>query len=150
MLCQAKLKQRSGWGKLTRKQKRVLPERLPYLGLLLYECDGENRQLLRQFAWQMCNFASIETMSGWLKSGDFPGPASSPEIIRQLGNASIGTDNKQILEGIIRPTGKPQFSISIYWASDKRPPECIPITLYSSLKNDVEEQQKVHVLVTRG
>ena len=149
LLCQAKLKQKSGWGKLTPKQKKVLPERMPYLGLLLYECNSEERQLLKRFAWQMCSLGTVETINDWLKSGKFPSSASSSEIIQQLGNAKIGTDDERILDHIIRPTGKPQFSIKIYWASAKPPPKSVPIMLYSSLTNHVEEHQKVHVLVTR-
>lgn len=150
LLCQAKLKQKtSSWGKFTTKQKKVLPERLRYLGLLLYECSGESRQQLKKFTWQLCNADNIDTVSGWLKSGKFPSLMSSLEIIQQLGAAKIGTDDKQILEQIIRPTGKPQFSIRVYWASDKRPPDSMPIMLYSSLRNPIEEPQRQRISIAQ-
>lgn len=150
LLCQAKLRQKSSWGRLTPKQKRVIPERLAYLALLLYECGGDERQLLRRFAWQLCAGAGVENISEWLRSGTFPTLSNSSEIVRKLGAGGIGTDDKELLEQIIRPTGKPQFSIRIYWGSDRRPPPSVPVTLHSSLTHHIEQTQEVHVHVARG
>jgi hypothetical protein len=136
-----------GWGKFTPNQKKILPERLAYLGLLLYEFSEEERHQLKNFAWQLCKGESIETTIYWLKSSKFPSRLNSSEIIQKLGNGEIGTDDKQILEHIIRPTGKSQFDIRIYWDSDKQPPNSLQVALYSM--KTIEEQQKVQVLLTR-
>jgi hypothetical protein len=150
LLCQAKLKHKSNWGELTDKQKSVLPKRLEYLGLLLYECGGEERQLLRKFAWQLCTGKRIKNITEWLKSGNFPSLSSSSEIIQKLGIGEIGTDDKQTLEKIIRPTGKPQFSIRIDWGSNPPPPPSISIEIHSSLSHRVETEQKNLIYIRRG
>ncbi len=86
------------WGSLTPNQKIVLPQRVSYLSLILYEYEGIERHSLAPFRWQMCNEATIEQIKGWLESGVFPNLKTSGEIIKLLGNDRIGTDNKEIIK----------------------------------------------------
>lgn len=148
LLCQAKLKNSKGWGKFTPNQKKVLPGRLRYLALLLYDSDEGKREVLGPFKWQLCNDQdiTIEMISNWLKSGSFPSASSSSKIIKQLGNAEIGTDDKEILERIIKATDKPQFSISIHWPDDKKPPDSIQNSNHSYNKDETKQE----VYIGRG
>lgn len=132
LLCQAKLKNRKcQWGSLSKRQKEIFPERMNYLAFLLYEYTDKARCHLREFQWQLCqNATSVQNVIGWLKSDQFPALVDSAEIIRRLGNAEIGTDEKEIGEKIIQPTGRPHIHIRIFWPPDKRPP--VPVSVHVS------------------
>ena len=83
LLCQAKLKRRAGakrpsaWGAFTKKQCAVLGDRIPYLALLVYEYDAEEREHLKPFQWQVCAGFGFEQLRGWVKSRLFPSLAGS-------------------------------------------------------------------------
>jgi hypothetical protein len=147
LLCQAKLKGRDGrWGKLTRQQKSLLPDRINYFGLLLYQYSDKERYKLSHLSWLLCQNETAETVNDWLKSGKFSSISSSAEIITQLGNARIGTDNPDILREVIRPTGRPYIVITISWPDDKRPPDSVPVYLQNPEYQE-NQQQRIHVLV---
>jgi len=60
LLCQAKIKRRSGrWGTITKKQRDLFPDRMKYLGLLLYSYADLKRRQLNPFSWQLCNGAEL-------------------------------------------------------------------------------------------
>jgi hypothetical protein len=141
ILCQAKLKRSSGkWGSFTQKQKKVLPERLPYLGLLLYK-DEERRQL-SQFQWQLCDSASsIDEVSKWLRRASFPSLITSDFLIQGVGNGQIGTDNDQVLDEIVSPVGNQALIIRIYWPTDSHPGS----EVYVRLRH--HQQQKIEICV---
>jgi len=142
LLCQAKIKRRNGkWGKLTNKQKDVFPDRMKYLGLLLYSYLDEDRHKLNKFEWQLCQDATPREVEIWLKSDKFPNKKDSGEIISLLGNGSIGTDNREIIQNIIMSKTKPNLSIRIFWPPDKDPGKEILI----SLPQQVNQKQYVNI-----
>jgi hypothetical protein len=150
LLCQAKLKHKDGkWNELTDKQKILFPERADYYGLLLYQYSDEERRKLGSFSWQLCRHETVETVTHWLKSGEFPSISSSADIIAQLGNAAVGTDDHETLEKIIRPTGKPHIVITVSWPDGKRPPDLEPVYLESPniLAQQQQQQQLLHTYV---
>jgi hypothetical protein len=141
LLCQAKIKRRNGkWGKLSKRQKDVFPDRIKYLGLLLYSYLDEERYKLNKFEWQLCQDASLSEVEGWLKSDRFPDTKSSGEIISLLGNACIGTDDPEIIEKNIRPKTKPNLCIRIFWPPDKDPGNEVRISL-----SQVKQKQNIHI-----
>lgn len=123
LLCQAKLKRSTGkWGNFTQRQKKVLPERLQHLGLLLYSYEDEERRRLRQFQWQLCNsVSSISDVVQWLKRDNFPSFTTSSTIIGGVGNGQIGTDNEKVLDEIVSPAGNPALVIRIGWPRGGHP-----------------------------
>jgi hypothetical protein len=144
LLCQAKIKRRNGkWGKLSNKQKDIFPDRMKYLGLLLYDYGDENRCHLNKFEWQLCQNASLEEVKKWLKSGIFPDKKFSGEIIRLLGNGRIGTDNPETIKKFIRPKTRPNLSIRIFWPLDKDPGKEIRIPLPQQVIQ--KPKQYVHI-----
>jgi hypothetical protein len=144
LLCQAKIKRRKGnWGPMNPNQKKVLPDRLSYLGLLLYSYTDKERQQLNEFEWLLCQGASLSDVEGWLKSDKFPDTKSSGEIISLLGNAYIGTNDPEIIKKIIMPKNKPYLSIRIFWPPDKDPGEEILISLPQQVNQ--KRKQNVHI-----
>jgi len=86
LLCQAKRGALGGgWGKLTDNQKIILPARLAYLALVLYDYEDTERTRLNEFKWKSCKDAScIETIEGWLRNSTIPGCNGSELILYQL------------------------------------------------------------------
>lgn len=141
LLCQAKIRRRNGkWGKLSKRQKDVFPDRIKYLGLLLYSYSDEDRHKLNKFEWQLCQDATLKEVKEWLKSERFPSKKASWEIISLLGNGSIGTDNREIIQNIIVPETKPNLSIRIFWPPDKDPGKEVRISL-----PQVKQKQNIHI-----
>ena len=140
ILCQAKLKHSKNWGRLTKKQRKVLPERLQYLALLLYQYKNTERNILEPFQWQICESANdIETVQTWLKNDDFPSVITSDEVIIGLGNAKIGTDDDDILDEIVSVANNPSLVIKIGWAEEKRPPT-YSIVVWSTASSQQEKE----------
>lgn len=114
LLCQAKLRMKSGrWGTFTPRQKKVLPARLNYLVLLLFQYTDSKRRLLAPFSWQLCremNFSQVETS---LRQNSFPRLLSARQIIESLGRGSIGTGDAKIIDEIISPAQNPCITIRI-------------------------------------
>jgi hypothetical protein len=143
LLCQAKLKNSAGkWGTFTKRQKQVLPERLPYLGLLLYSYADASRRTLNLFNWQVCNDSNIDEVSAWLKNGDFPSMINSDKIISGLSFGKIGTDNDDIINSAITPTKNSSIVIRINWPDDQHPGSSVRI--YSKQENQVKQKVSVY------
>lgn len=122
LLCQAKLKNSEGkWGKFTKRQVQVLPERIPYLSLLLYSYEDDMRRLLNPFGWRVCASANLKEIQQWLKDDDFPELVTSDHLIANLGYGNIGTDNDDIIDSIISPARNPILIIRITWPNHQRP-----------------------------
>ena len=122
LLCQAKLKRATGkWGSFTKKQKEVLPERLSYLGLLLYCYKDKARRDLEPFVWQLCRSAKFSEIEEWLRNDTFPSLMDSSKIIFGIGNGQMGTDNNDTINNVISPKGNPSLVIRIYWPEGKHP-----------------------------
>lgn len=149
LLCQAKLKRRNGkWGKLSQKQREVFPQRLRYLGLILYSYADQERHQLNEFQWQLCRRASVNRVMDWLRSGRFPHLVNSMYVIAGLGAATIGTDNRRVLEDYIRVKKKPAIVITISWPPDQRPDS--PMYVYQSgltATEETEQHQVVHLYI---
>ena len=124
LLCQAKVFGRgSAWGKLSAIQRKLLRDRLSYLVLLLYrytDQDGERRQL-EPFSWQETRDAGMEEISGWLKSDTFPKRTGSRQIITELAQGAIGTDDKKIISDHIAPEVRPSLKITVGWPEGHGP-----------------------------
>ena len=122
LLCQAKVKRRDGkWGKLSRNQMKVLPGRLPYLSLLLYEYSDMPRHNLLPFQWQSCRDVAIEDVDQWLKADAFPQTDDSETILDLLSQGAIGTDDKNIISEFICPPTRPALTIRIWWPDGGAP-----------------------------
>ena len=124
LLCQAKVQRRgtAKWGDLTAKQKQVLPGKLSYSALVLYQyLDRVERRKLAPFQWQLTSSWTIQDVSGWLRAGQFPGPKPSKEIIESIAKDLIGTDNKKIIAEIIAPPSRPSLEIRVRWRDGDGP-----------------------------
>ena len=127
LLCQAKVKQRNGhWGKFTANQKRILPERMDYLALCLYEYADSTRTQLQPFNWQVCKGNDLSDVESWLKTNAFPAKQTSGDLLQSLGSDKIGTTDAEILARIIHPNGAsaglPNIHIRVFWPDSKKPP----------------------------
>jgi hypothetical protein len=146
LLTQAKLKDRRGkWPGFSDNQEKYLPERMDFLALLLYHYSDERRESLLPFEWQVCQHRTMDEAREWLTSDDFPNRINSTNLIKQLGEGKIDTDNSGFLEQHIRPTGRPQLSIVVTWPIGKRPPEQIPTLSYARTGDVVPETQVLYV-----
>lgn len=125
----------------------MLPERVQYLGLLLYSYEDKERRQLRQFQWQLCNSASsIKDVAQWLKRDSFPSLANSSTVIKGVGDGQIGTDNDKILDEIAAPTGNPALVMKIGWPTGDHPGS--EVRVYSRLHQEQKAKDYVHIRVT--
>jgi hypothetical protein len=121
LLCQAKMKRWAPngksaiWGEFTKNQQEILPQRLNYLALLLYAYDDAERTSLQPFTWQACQGVKLDDVRGWLRSGDFPSPRNSVEMLSLLARDKIGTSNNTLIDEVIAPTAGNAFIIRIGW-----------------------------------
>ena len=91
VLIQAKLKNVAGkWGRFTKRQQELLPNRLLYLVLLLYDYEDLSRRVLQRFKWQDCQSATFAQVENWLEDGNFPTLMNSDEVIKRLGSGTLG------------------------------------------------------------
>jgi hypothetical protein len=121
LLVQAKMRTVRGWGSFTQNQQRVLPSRLSYLALLLYQYTDEARRILAPFEWQESGEMSIDDLRDSLRSGKFPNPIKTSEIIERLGNGETGTDDRQVIDEVISPKKNPALILRIDWPPGKGP-----------------------------
>ena len=116
LLCQAKIKRRNAqWGSFTPNQRKILPERMDYLVLLLYEYEDAQRRSLLPFQWQVCAGMNFNDVDEWLKSDAFPGRMDSDKIVRLLGNDKIGTNDKRVIDEYIAPKVRDTLVVRIGW-----------------------------------
>ena len=147
LLCQAKIKRRqtakrkARWGSFTPNQKKVLPNRLEYLALILYEYIDAERQHLAPFRWQLCSGTKLSDVEQWLNSDYFPRPLMSDIIITQLGRDKIGTDDKKIIDQYICPRLRDTLVIKIGWPPGQGPEALIRLPI----KSRQREKQYVYV-----
>lgn len=142
LLCQAKIFRRdSRWGLIGTKQSRSLAE---YVALLLYRYTdqaGERRELA-PFAWQLGRGATIPQMNGWLRTDKFPKLQNSQQILSQLADDTIGTDDPRIIGEDIAPgTLRPSLVIEVRWRKNDDPGERI----YVHRDSTEAHQQKLYV-----
>ncbi len=121
LLVQAKLKGPQRWGIFTRNQERVLPKRMNYLALLLYQYADAERRLLNSFVWQLADGMSFEDLKACLKRDHFPNTLDSSRVIAGLTSGRIGTAERQLIDTLISPDQNRALIIRIHW-SDGEPP----------------------------
>jgi hypothetical protein len=121
LLVQAKLKGPRRWGTFTRNQECVLPKRMNYLALLLYQYADAERRLLNSFVWQLADGMSFEDLKACLKRDHFPNALDSSRVIAGLTSGRIGTAERQLIDTLISPDHNRALIIRIHW-SDGEPP----------------------------
>lgn len=116
LLCQAKVKRRSGkWGTISKNQEKVLANHLGYLSLLLYEYADPERLNLMPFRWQLCKDYSALNIKQWLRASSFPGLLVSERVIDLLGRNKIGTASDAKIEKFLCPETRPFLEFRITW-----------------------------------
>jgi hypothetical protein len=113
LLCQAKLRNfRRVWDPPKVNQIKNLRDKTDYLAFLLYEyTDG--RTGLAPFSWHSTKGRQIEDAIEWFEADSFPDRMSSKEILDNLANGQIGTENSNIINEIIVPEENTYFIIRI-------------------------------------
>jgi hypothetical protein len=136
LLCQAKVFRRSKkWGDLSRTQKQVLPERLGYFALVLYQyCNPIERRKLSPFQWQLTSGNTVENISLWLKTNQFPDLQTSNQIVGSLAQDRIGTDDKKIISEFIAPPSRPSLEIRVRWRDGEGPGESVQTHVNTSVR----------------
>lgn len=141
LLAQAKLKRPNGkWNVFKPNQKKILPQRLSYLALLLYQYSDTERRLLNPFLWQLCSNLSFKAVETCLKRGKFPQVLESRDIIHRLAGGLVGTDDNGIIDKYISTAKNPCLTIRIWWPDDKRPPGS---TVWVSVKSPSVSRQSI-------
>jgi hypothetical protein len=151
LLCQAKIKRRMSqgrnaqWGGFTPNQRKILPDRMSYLALLLYEYEDAQRRSLLPFQWQVCAETKFDDVEEWLKSDAFPDRIGSDKIIQLLGDDKVGTEDKSIIDRYIAPSVRDTLTVWIGWPAGHVPPP------YFHLRHRAyqKQTQSVHVHRTR-
>lgn len=111
------------WGRLTKPQRRIILDRIPYYSLLLYRLLDARGTELAPLRWQLCQGRTLNDVAGWLRSGDFPEEISSTDVIRRLVTGLIGTDDATIIESIVDPSfGRQIIEVHVYWPDGTGPP----------------------------
>lgn len=123
ILGQAKIRRANGrWGEFTPTQCKILPERLSYLAILLYDYRDKERRLLKDFQWLLCHYASsLDEVKKWLQIQECPSLVESKAIVERLGQGLIGTDDGKVLNEIIGPPKSTLLKISIGWPKGDHP-----------------------------
>lgn len=138
LLCQAKLKKCKGsWGELTDNQEKLIPERISYFSLLLYE-HSENDRVLEPFYWKICREYSLEEIKDWLKSDTFPKKITSAKVLQEIFDENIGTDDQHIIDNRITPYTPSCLEIKVGWLPDKQPSAETSVDLYIDQSIDIE------------
>jgi hypothetical protein len=116
---------RVNWGTFTDNQKQVLPQRIEYLAILLYEYQDVERLTLKDFQWLLCglppNRLTFDKVQECLKGDRLPSVCSSNEVLNGLGKEEIGTADKDIIEEYIEAESRPWLVIRIGWDPDYEP-----------------------------
>ncbi len=149
LLAQAKLGRRSDhadgaftWGRLTKAQERLLPERSEYGSLLLYRLEGKTASELRPFRWQLCRGHTVPEIKSWLRSDAFPDELSSSDVIGKLVARVVGTDDSSIIGTIIDPevSSLKVIEIRVFWPDGSGPADTL------SLRRRAAEIRKMKVI----
>lgn len=144
LLAQAKTRRVNGkWGNLTANQEQTLSERSSYLALLLYSYRDFARREFEPFRWQPCNGMALHEIKHCLKRDSFPSPSDSINILKQLGNGSIGTDDDKALDEIVSPRDNSALLIRISWPDGGHPGS--QVRIYTRR----EQQQRQAIAIVR-
>jgi len=130
LLVQAKVLQRDGhWGRFSRKQHKVLPDKLGYASLLLYQYQDNtgNRRELAPLQWHLMSEAkTLKEVKQWLTKNAFRTRRTSQEILGSLLDDTIGTDDENVIRHVITPPQRESLSIKICWRNG--PPDIAHLT----------------------
>lgn len=142
LLVQAKLRYRNGrWNQFTKKQTRVLPERLDYTALLRYEFLDASRRNLHEFNWHLLSGNNISKVIQWLTSGNFPVAETTSAIVEGLSKGEYGTDDKEIIDQEICPDAGSYTVIEIDWKEGENP-EDILVNLNREITMQAKRRKK--------
>lgn len=129
LLVQAKLGQmgprqnRFKWGSLTPTQDRLIPKRRSYFSFLLYRIRPQAVDVMEPISWQLCANHTLKDMRSWLATDKFPAQQRTLDIVRQLAEGSIGTDDAAIIGQLIAPRANRRIiEFRVDWPDDSRPP----------------------------
>ncbi len=141
ILCQAKLKGEKGtWGSFTKRQMKLLPERMSYLSLLLYSYKDAQRHDLQDFQWHVClPNETLDLLEGHLKTDTFPALHESRTVIGAVGYGRIGTDDDKILDQFVSPKRNPTLIIRISWPDGRSFPPGSFVYVYSAQDNYTQQ-----------
>ena len=129
LLGQAKLRNSRGkWPVFTVRQREKLPKHMKYLALLLYSYNDRERRVLNPFDWQLCDGATLDDATAWLRMGTFPGTIRSNWIINGLGIATIGTDDKKVIDEVICHPSSRSITITIWWPPGADPGSTVRVS----------------------
>ncbi|MEO6888165.1 MAG: hypothetical protein ABI324_04145 [Ktedonobacteraceae bacterium] len=144
LLCQAKLKGEKGeWGSFTKRQLKLLPERMSYLSLLLYSYNDAERHHLHDFQWHVClPNETLDLLEGYLKTDAFPSLHESRTVIGAVGYGRIGTDDDRLLDQFVSPKRNPTLIIKLSWPDGRSTPPGSFVYVYSAQDNYT---QQVHI-----
>src|ERR1043165_6540301 len=127
LLVQAKLKGLLRWGTFTRNQERVLPKRMDYLALLLYQYADPERRMLASFVWQLADGMSFEDLKACLKRDHFRNTLDSSRVIACLTSGRIGTAERQLIDTLISPDQNRALIIRIHWPDGEPPSSALRV-----------------------
>jgi hypothetical protein len=117
--------QKLSWGRLTDRQKLLIPQHAEYYSLLLYCLTGAESRVLGALRWQLCSGYSVSDIQEWLRRGGFPEERNSADVIGALAAGTVGTDDEQFCSMIANPHSPPAQRIEIHvgWPDSRRPPD---------------------------
>lgn len=128
LLVQAKLRAPTAhgrpakWGRLTKRQRDLLPERAPYYALALYQYRDVETTRLEPILWQTCENNEADTVESWLKQDRFPSTVSTEALLAALESGRAGTSDPKCLREVITPPSRRYLEIRIDWPDGRRPP----------------------------
>jgi hypothetical protein len=122
------------WGKLTKPQRRVVPDVLSYYSILLYRLLDPDGTVLSPFGWQLCSGHEVKDIEGWLLEGVFPSETSSAQLIQELNLGRIGTSDPAVIERVTSPEkiSCPTIEIRIDWPDRDAPPPALTLARHVS------------------
>jgi hypothetical protein len=111
------------WGTMSKSQGKRLAVHRDYYSLLLYRSKDLEGRVVAPFEWQLCFGSAPTRVLGWLRTGTFPNPVRSNQVIGDLARGVIGTDDPAIIDTVIgtEVSGSKLIRIRVGW-----PPEAIP------------------------
>jgi hypothetical protein len=96
--------------------------------------NGERRSLA-PFAWQLGHNATIHKIQEWLYSNGFEQLRDSRQVLGDLINDRIGTDDNTLIDKYIAPRLRPALVIKIQWKDGTGPGKTIRVQQRSNVQS---------------
>lgn len=123
LLVQAKLKKyNENRGDFTVTQTELLPERMEYAAILLYDYKDLNNKDMYPFRWLPCNGLSFASLCEMLSKDNIPTSLqmNTSSILQRLVKGRIGTDSKNIIDKYIYPEVSQYLEITLTWKDSEK------------------------------